>query len=137
MRRTTLTTMTRPRRTAVAGAALITLAGLLAGTTCAPGSNQAEPLFEEVEIENVAFVPKEITIKVGKTVRWTNNDPVVHTVTSGSPDDADKGSLFDSGDIIQFDSFTRQFNEAGEFTYHCRRHPLSPAMIGAKVIVEE
>lgn len=129
--------ITRLYRRAVVCGAMVVLACLLAGATCAPANNDTEPTFVEVEMENVAFVPKEITIKVGDTVRWTNNDPVVHTVTSGDPGDADEGALFDSGDIIQFDSFTHQFTEAGEFIYHCRRHSQTPAMVGAKVIVEE
>ena len=29
------------------------------------------------------FDPKEINVKVGDTVKWTNNDIALHTVTSG------------------------------------------------------
>lgn len=122
----------------VAAVATIASLCLLLGGTCAPADDHtADPVFVEVEIENVAYRPKDITIQAGQTVRWINNDPVAHTVTSGNPGDADEGSLFDSGDLIQFDSFSHQFNVPGEYVYHCRRHPLTPAMVGATVIVQE
>jgi plastocyanin len=38
------------------------------------------------------FDPKEINVKVGDTVKWTNNDNALHTVTSGKDSsDANKG----------------------------------------------
>ena len=42
-----------------------------------------------------AFQPNPLTIKVGNTVRWTNDDIVIHTVTSGSgPNDPGEGKQF-------------------------------------------
>ena len=70
----------------------------------------------EVEIENFAFTPATITVKVGTTVTWTNKDTVRHTVTS------DKG-LFDSGLFGKGESFSFTFTEAGTYTYHCTPHP--------------
>src|ERR671933_2441946 len=44
------------------------------------------------------FDPKEINIKVGDTVKWTNNDIALHTVTSGKDrSDPNKGKDFNSG----------------------------------------
>jgi len=46
-----------------------------------------------VDMRNISFSPRMITISPGTTVVWVNQDPVAHTVT------ADDGS-FDSG-LIQ------------------------------------
>jgi plastocyanin len=116
---------------------LLALAGfLLTGCPSSNGTDQT-PASVTVKIENSAFSPLEVTIRVGETVRWTNDDPVYHTVTSGNPDDADAGALFDSDDLIPFDSFTHQFNEAGEFAYFSKWDRGRPGMVGAKVIVTE
>jgi len=79
-----------------------------------------------VSMQNFAFSPAEITIKKGDTVKWTNLDSVAHTVTS---DDGE----FDSGLLGQNASWSRTFNEAGTFEYHCTPHP----NMTAKIIVEE
>lgn len=70
----------------------------------------------EVEIEDFAYVPGTLTIKVGTTVTWTNKDTVRHTVTS------DNG-LFDSGLFGKGETFSFTFTEAGTYTYHCTPHP--------------
>ncbi|MBI2529786.1 MAG: cupredoxin family copper-binding protein [Candidatus Diapherotrites archaeon] len=79
-----------------------------------------------VSMQNFAFGPAEITIKKGDTVKWTNLDSVAHTVTS------DDGA-FDSGLLSQNASWSKTFNEAGTFEYHCTPHPY----MKAKIIVEE
>ena len=123
--------------------------GLLAATigvfgqTCSPapdlvgsgqGANSDDAI--EVRMRGVAFVPKEVTIKQGQTVRWTNDDLVLHTATSGSPGDPDAGSIFDSPLLALGQSFTHQFNEVGTYVYFCRPHPTTREMVGATVIVE-
>jgi len=106
---------------------------------CCPGLSPGPPesAFVDVDIRNSAFVPYEITIQAGDTVRWTNTDPVFHTVTSGEPGAPDAGVLFDSGDLIPFDSFTHQFDEIGEFTYFSRLDIGKPGLVGAKIVVVE
>jgi plastocyanin len=105
---------------------------------CPPGSQQPpEAEFAQVDIRNSAFVPRDIAIKVGQTVRWTNEDPVFHTVTSGNPGDPDAGTLFDSHDLIPFDSFRHTFNQAGVFVYHSKLDIGRPGMVGATVTVTE
>ncbi|RME88605.1 MAG: hypothetical protein D6770_06610, partial [Anaerolineae bacterium] len=75
-----------------------------------------------VTIQNFAFSPSSLEIKVGTTVTWTNMDSAPHTVT------ADDGS-FDSGTLRNGDSFSFTFNEAGTFAYHCSIHPYMTASI--------
>jgi plastocyanin len=92
-------------------------------------------------LEDRAYSPNPINIKVGDTIVWTNNDTSdtpFHTVTSGTgPDDENKGQEFDSGLSVatalmtKGTTFTHMFDVAGEFPYFCQLHP---TMIG-KVIV--
>ena len=78
-----------------------------------------------VDAKNFAFEPKTVTIKVGQTVTWTNQDSVTHTVTG------DGG--IDSGDLSKGESYSKTFDTAGTFNYHCSIHP---SMTG-QVIVEK
>ena len=78
-----------------------------------------------VEIKNFAFEPKTVAIKVGQTVTWTNQDSVAHTV-------AGDGGI-DSGDLSKGKSYSKTFDTAGTFNYHCSIHP---SMTG-QVIVEK
>jgi plastocyanin len=68
-----------------------------------------------VSIANFAFAPQSITVHVGDTVTWTNNDTVGHTAT------ADAGS-FDTGTIAPGSSASVTVHQAGTFTYHCAIH---------------
>lgn len=68
-------------------------------------------------IKNFAFSPNPITIQVGDTVTWTNQDSAPHTATSDTP------GLFDTGQIQQNQSKSITFTQAGTFTYHCSVHP--------------
>ena len=69
-----------------------------------------------VKISSYKFDPATITIKVGETVTWTNQDSVNHTVVS------DDGS-WSSKSLAQGDKFTHTFDKAGTFTYICSIHP--------------
>jgi plastocyanin len=71
------------------------------------------------------FSVNVLTVKVGTTVTWTNEDSMVHTVT-------DAGGTFDSGLLQGGDRWSYTFATAGEFEYFCGPHP----WMRAKVIVE-
>ena len=71
----------------------------------------------EVSEEGVAFEPAEVTIGVGETVTWTNNDSVPHDVT------ADSFSSGEPGGMAPGDTFEHTFEEAGTFDYTCTVHP--------------
>jgi plastocyanin len=76
------------------------------------------------EANNECYVPSEVTIAVGGTVTWTNDDTAAHTVTSGNPADAESvGTLFDSSIIMAGGTFENTFDEAGEYDYFCIVHP--------------
>lgn len=63
-----------------------------------------------------------ITIYLGDSVTWKNADTAFHTVTSVSQSGEENG-LFDSGFFTAGDSYTRQFNDLGDFYYYCSLHP--------------
>src|SRR5919197_2705767 len=77
------------------------------------------------------FSPKSVSVKVGDTVTWTNNDNTIHTVISGTGlSDTNKGKDFDSGLTTLTTTgktYSHQFTKAGDFPYFCELHP---AMIG-------
>jgi len=72
-----------------------------------------------------AYEPLDVTVPAGTTVRWTNEDTVAHTVTSGVSDGSsgsDDGR-FDSGFLDQGGTFTFTFDEPGVYPYFCIPHP--------------
>lgn len=76
----------------------------------------------EVTISNYSFGPTTLTVKVGTTVKWTNQDTVAHTVTSD-------GGVFDSGNLPQGQSFSYTFATVGTFPYHCTYHAMMTGTI--------
>jgi plastocyanin len=60
--------------------------------------------------ENV-FLPDELTISQGETVRWTNLSNRIHTVT-------ELNGTFDSGDLMEGEQFRYTFEEYGEYIYY-------------------
>jgi plastocyanin len=70
-----------------------------------------------------AYIPTELSIKLGTTVVWTNSGAVAHTVT------ADDGTSFDSGSIDPKATFTLMPAAAGTFAYHCTFHPWMKATL--------
>jgi len=78
-----------------------------------------------VSIKNFAFSVSSLSVNSGVTVTWTNNDATTHTVT------ADDNS-FDSGDIAPGKTFSKTFNSAGTFNYHCKIHPGMTAAVVVK-----
>jgi len=85
-----------------------------------------------VSLKNTAYNPNSITVHVGTTVTWTNNDSgIPHTVTSGTPS-APSGT-FDAGTLNSGQSFQFTFSSAGTFAYFCRIH--GAAMTGTVTVV--
>lgn len=69
----------------------------------------------EVFMDNSKFSPSSITISAGTTVTWTNQESVVHTVTSDN-------NTFSSGDLGKKKTFSYTFSTTGTFPYHCIHH---------------
>ncbi len=98
------------------GAALLLYGGASSGALAQTGS--------WVAVQAFVYDSAEITVPVGTTVTWTNNDPVAHTVT-------DVNQAWDSGLFDQGGTFAMTFTEPGTYDYYCIPHPM---MIG-KVVV--
>ncbi len=118
---------------------LVSLA-VMTGTACTGGTPLPEPEVgtTDVTMDKNAFDPMVVTIQRGEKVRWINTETgsISHTSTSGDPADDDEGDLWDSGSVAAGLTFTRQFDEVGEFEYHCTFH-WRMGMRNAMVIVAE
>ncbi|WP_179371147.1 plastocyanin/azurin family copper-binding protein [Nitrosopumilus ureiphilus] len=68
------------------------------------------------------YLPYEVSVSVGQTVTWSNDDSAAHTVTSGTPD-AGLSGMFDSGLFMSGSTFPFTFDEAGTYDYFCMVHP--------------
>ncbi len=95
-----------------------------------PGTGQAGPDTGQagqeyrVEIQNYAFTPQILTVKVGTTVTWVNRDAVQHTVDWGDVE----SSALNTGDSFQYTFLT-----PGTYSYYCSLHP----QMTGKIIVTE
>ena len=70
---------------------------------------------------NECFIPYDVSINVGETVTWSNDDSAAHTVTSGTPGAPD--GVFDSSLFMADTTFSYTFDEVGEYDYFCLVHP--------------
>jgi plastocyanin len=68
------------------------------------------------------FDPATLSVKLGTTVTWTNNDSAAHTVTSGDPNAGASGT-FDSGLIKPGQTFKYTFTSTNSTSYFCTVHP--------------
>jgi len=68
------------------------------------------------------FIPSTVTIEVGETVTWENNDTAAHTASGGNPTDGLTGP-WDSSLIMAGGSFSYTADTAGTFDYYCMVHP--------------
>jgi plastocyanin len=73
------------------------------------------------ETTNECFVPSAVTIPVGTTITWSNDDTAAHTVTSGK--DVTPDGVFDSSLFMAGKTFSHTFDSAGEYPYYCAVHP--------------
>ncbi len=125
----------------------ILLAVLTVGvlSTIAPSAFAAEVIVENApgasvpgcEETNECFLPYEVSINVGDTVTWVNDDTAAHTATGGSASDGPSG-VFDSSLVLAGSSFSFTFNEAGTYEYFCMVHPwMEGVVIVGEAMAEE
>lgn len=70
-----------------------------------------------VVMDNIEFSPKEITVKVGQTVTWVNEETIEHNVVSEAVPGL-KSQLFGKEGKFEFKP-----TEAGTIAYVCTVHP--------------
>jgi len=77
------------------------------------------------------FDPKTLVVPRGSSVTWRNDDTTLHTVTSGSAQGGESGTVFDSSYLASGKKFQWAFSKSGTFDYYCTLHPY----MSGKIIV--
>jgi len=103
----------------------ILAAGNYESTVSARGLQDKPAQTAQAKIDNFNFAPATLTIAVGTTVTWTNQDDIPHNVVS--TDKSFKSKVMDTDEKFSF-----TFSKAGTYDYFCSIHP---KMTG-KVVVQ-
>ncbi len=83
----------------------------------------------KIDIDSSGYKVANIKIKLGSTVVWTNQDTTDHTIMTGNMDDSQSHSTSDDKSELMSpvlkngESYSYTFNEVGNYSYHCSRHP--------------
>jgi plastocyanin len=95
-----------------------------AGASASAAEARAEARADTVVVRmrQLAYEPARIEVRAGAVVVWINDAPLPHTVTA---DD----STFDSGVIDVDRRWTRRFDRAGTYPYHCTPHPFMKGVV--------
>lgn len=101
---------------------ILFLTGLLTTLTVAAGEKA------DVSIKKYQFIPQEITIKKGTTIRWTNNEKrQYHSVWFEQLGEPEAEYFFPE------EFYERDFNDVGTFPYRCGPHP---EMTGVVIVTD-
>jgi plastocyanin len=95
----------------------------LAASLIAASASAGAPPPVTVKIDNFVFNPATLTVPVGTTVTWVNQDDIPHTVVS------DDKTTFRSKPLDTDDRFAFTFNTPGAFGYFCSIHPHMRGMV--------
>jgi plastocyanin len=109
----------RASRAVARGAALLLGAILLS----APGA--VRPRAHVLKITGFEFLPSRITVSVGDTLTWSNEDIVPHTATA-------IGGAWNSGTIAAKGRATVVVRASGRIEYQCALHPSMKGMVVAE-----
>ena len=91
----------------------------------AAGAAAGGPVAAEIRMATYKFQTDTVVISTGGTVRWTNDDPVEHTITF---DGTEPGSP----PISRNGTFAHRFDRPGTYTYHCTPHPFMKGVVVVK-----
>jgi plastocyanin len=98
------------------------------------GATSADAANFTVKMTGFQFSPKDLTVNVGDTVTWVNQDPTFHDTTSGVgrvPSGVWKSPLLGNGG-----SFSFTFNVApGTYPYYCTPHVFTFNMVGSVTVL--
>jgi plastocyanin len=83
--------------------------------TTAASASQPQGSATAVVIQDFAFSPETVTVKVGSAITWTNGDGFAHSVKSAD------GS-FVSQDLQQGQTYSSTFTAPGSYAYVCGIH---------------
>jgi plastocyanin len=76
----------------------------------------------QVTIKNLKFMPAEVSVPVGTTVAWVNDDDEPHTITA-------QQKQFKSKPLDKNDTFSFTFDKPGEYPYFCSIHPFMVGIV--------
>jgi plastocyanin len=76
-------------------------------------------------LTTTAFSPNPLSVPVGTTITWINNDVTTHNATA-------TGGSFATGSIAPGGSASVKLQTAGSFVYHCTIHPGMVATINVQ-----
>jgi len=113
------------------GVLILALAVGLIALSCKKSSNPAGPgpVTPDVTVNILgnalanSFSPDTVTVTVGQTVAWHNQDGITHTSTANGVGLWNTGNIAPGGT-----SAAVQMNTTGTLGYHCNIHP---SMVGA------
>jgi plastocyanin len=132
-------------RSAISVCATFIFLGTVCVVTTVPArSPQSEPVVVKMTTEH-KFVPENLTIKVGQTVEWVNEDKTAmpHEVTTDPDIAVDPSHVsapegvapFDSHLITSGKSWRHQFTVAGVYRYACPPHE-NDGMLGEVTVTK-
>lgn len=87
--------------------------GTTGGNNTGGNNTGSAPLTANVSMYQTSFTPGNVTIKVGGSVTWKNDDGIDHTATGGG---------FDTGTVTGGQQRSQSFATAGTYNYHCSFH---------------
>jgi plastocyanin len=81
----------------------------------------------QVSMKSIQFSPKDLTVKAGETITFTNDEAIAHDVhkTSGPGKDFASGP---TGGMQEGDTFELTLDKPGKYDYVCDVH--APGMAG-------
>lgn len=88
------------------------------------GTNDSKEV--TVLIQNGTFNPANLTVKVGTTVLWTNNDSNIKYMVTGSG--------FMSPHLTEGQNFSYTFNKAGNYAYYDMDHMDNKKLTGTVIV---
>ncbi len=77
---------------------------------------EIKPKNHQIDIKRLKFTVKELEVRVGDTVTWTNLDIAPHTATANN-------KSWDTGRLKKGESKTITITEGFYTNYYCRFHP--------------
>lgn len=80
----------------------------------------------DISISGSAFSSTSVTVNVGDTIRWTNNDSFSHTAS-------EENGVFNTGTLSAGETVSITMTQAGSFDYFCVFHP---GMMGTIIVAE-
>jgi plastocyanin len=81
----------------------------------------------DVEIYKFKFIPQEITVKAGTTIRWTNKEKrQYHSVWFEKQGEPEPEYFFPD------EFYERNFTKTGSFPYRCGPHPKMTGVVHVK-----